>query len=289
LPGAPQNRILPQIMRPPMPSRNFPKTADNGKFLASAHRLSTFLLAAVSLPVFAKLFIPMDSGWPEALLILTMTASTLIALARQLPSQNIFLAAFGIALIGGAASALGVRTGIPFGPFMFGPAAGQQFFKTLSWAMPLLWVVVILNSRGVARLILRPWRKTRNYGFWLIGFTAGLTALFDVTLEPFASRIQHYWLWMPTKFPVTWQSAPLSDFLGWAFVTLLILAFVTPALINKQLSRRSVPDYHPLAVWLGAILLFGTACALHGIWIAVVVDGIIAIVTAVFAVRGGRW
>jgi len=276
-------------MRPPMPSRNFPKGTADGKILASAHRLSTFLLAAVSLPVFAKLFIPMDSGWPEALLILTMAASTLIALARQLPLQNVFLAAFGIALMGGAASAVGFRTGIPFGPFMFGLDAGQQLFKTLPWAMPLVWVIIVLNSRGVARLILRPWRKTRNYGFWLIGLAATLTALFDVTLEPFASRIQHYWLWMPTKFSITWQGAPLVDFLGWAFVTLLILAFVTPALINKQLSRRSVPDYHPLAVWLGAILLFGTACASHGIWIAVAADAIIAIVTAVFAVRGGRW
>ena len=74
--------------------------------------------------------------------------------------------------------------------------------------MPLIWVVVILNSRGVARLILRPWRKIRNYGFWLIGLTAALTMLFDLAFDPFASRVKHYWLWVPTKLPLTWQGAP---------------------------------------------------------------------------------
>jgi len=84
--------------------------------------------------------------------------------------------------------------GIPFGPFLFGVEAGPQLFKTLPWAMPLIWVVAVLNSRGVVRLILRPWRKLRSYGFWLIGLTAALTMLFDLAFDPFASRVKHYWL-----------------------------------------------------------------------------------------------
>ena len=93
-----------------------------------------------------------------------------------------------------------------------------------------------------------------------MGLTALLTVLFDLALDPFAARVKHYWLWLPTKFPVTWQGAPLVNFLSWAAVSLLILAFVTPALINKNPVRRA-PDFHPLAVWLGAILLFGLASA----------------------------
>jgi uncharacterized membrane protein len=155
--------------------------------------------------------------------------------------------------------------------------------------MPLIWVVVLLNSRGVARLILRPWRKTRTYGFWLIGFTAALTLLFDLALDPFASRIKHYWFWTPTKFPLTWQGAPLVNFAGWAGVTLLILAFITPALINKQLSKRRSPDFQPLAIWLGAILFFGIASAQNGLLAAAAVDAAMGIITVIFAVRGARW
>jgi hypothetical protein len=112
--------------------------------------------------------------------------------------------------------------------------------------------------------------------------------LFDLAFDPFAARAKHYWLWLPTKFPATWQAAPLVNFFSWAAVSLLILVFITPALINKSPVRRTV-DYHPLAVWLGAILLFGVASARHGMWPSVALDGTLAVTTAIFAIRGGRW
>jgi uncharacterized membrane protein len=279
-------------MRPSTQPENQPATTPAEKMKAWFHWLLVFLLAAAFALVLAanamSLELPGRPGWPEALLILLATVSTITALARQLALQNVLLAAFVIALLGGAVHALGVTMGIPFGPFLFGAEAGPQLFKTLPWAMPLIWVTAILNSRGVVRLILRPWRKIRSYGFWLIGLTAGLTMLFDLAFDPFASRVKHYWLWMPTKFPLTWQGAPLVNFLSWAAVALLMLVFVTPALINKNPARRA-PDFHPLAVWLGAILLFGIASAMHGMWVAVALDGAIAVLAATFAIRGGRW
>jgi uncharacterized membrane protein len=258
------------------------------------HWLFVALLAVIFALVLATflappLHFPGDSNWPEIALLLIATASTIFALQRQLPIQNVLLAASIIAIVGGGISALGAASGIPFGPFTFTGGLGPKLFKILPWAMPFIWVVVVLNSRGVARLILRPWRKTKTYGFWLMGLAAVLTMLFILALDPFTSRIRHYWFWMPVKFPMTWQGAPPVNFLSWGIVTLLILAFITPALINKQLSRRSSPDFHPLCVWLGGILIFGIACAQNGLWPAAVVDTAIGIVTIVFAVRGARW
>jgi uncharacterized membrane protein len=251
--------------------------------------VSTFLLAAAFALAFAAVWIAPEANWPEALLLLLATVGTVIALARRLPLQNVLLASLITAGIGGAAHTLGVVTEMPFGPFTFTPAIGAQLFKTLPWAMPLVWVVVILNSRGVARLVLRPWRKIRTYGFWLIGLTAALTVLFDLAFDPFATRVKHYWFWLPTKFPLTWQGAPLTDFIGWATVSLLILAFITPALINKQPGRSNPPDFHPLVLWLGAILLFGTASALHALWLAAGADAVVFAVAAGFAIRGAKW
>jgi len=262
------------------------------KTKAGIHRLLVVLLAAAFGLVLAvdnlALTLPGPAGWPAALLLLLAVAGTIAALARHLPLQNVLLAALIIALLGAAAHTLGAISGIPFGPFLFGAEAGPQLFKTLPWPVPLLWVLILLNSRGVARLILRPWRKVRNYGFWLIGLTALLALLFDLAFDPFAVREKHYWIWLPTRFPVTWQGAPLMNFFSWAAVSLLILAFATPALINKNPHRRS-PDFHPLVVWLGAILLFGIAAARHEMWPAAALDGAIAVVTATFAIRGGRW
>jgi uncharacterized membrane protein len=254
------------------------------------HRLFAFLLGAAFALELAALFAPAHfSDWPETTLILLATISTVASLARQLPLQNVLLAALVIALVGGGAHALGVITAIPFGPFNFGTQAGPQFFRTLPWEVPLIWIVAILNSRGVARLILRPWRKIPTYGFWLIGFTAILMVLFDFALEPFAARVKHYWLWSPTKSPVAWYGASPVNFIGWAVVSILILAFVTPALINKQPGKKSSKDFHPFVVWLGAILIFGVASGLHGLWTAVGVDAIIGIVVTIFAIRGAQW
>jgi uncharacterized membrane protein len=229
------------------------------------------------------------SDWPVAVLLLLAVKSTIAALARRLPLQNVLFATFLIGIAGGVADWLDLKTGIPFGPFAPGHNAGPKLFHALPWALPVIWVVAILNSREVARLILRPWRKYHGYGFWLIYVTTVLTALFDLALDPFASRVKQYWFWGPTRFPLTWQGAPVTNFFGWAVMTLLILAFITPMLIIKHPTHRRPPDFHPLTVWLGGVLLFGVATALNGLWTATAADAAIGIVTAVFAVRGARW
>jgi uncharacterized membrane protein len=276
-------------MPTPKPPKNQSATDFVHKIMTWFYWLLNFLLIAAFTLTLTKLFVPMNSGWPEALLILTAAVGTLTALARQLPLQNVLLAASIVAIFTGTALAVGALTGIPFGPFTFDNNAGPELFQTLPWVMPLVWGVVILNSRGTARLILRPWRKTKTYGLWVMGLAAILTALFDLTLEPFASRVQHYWIWTPTKFPVAWYGAPLVNFPAWALLTLLVLAFTTPALINKQPRKKNSRSFHPFAVWLGGILFFAIASASHGLWPAVTVDTAVGIITAVFAILGARW
>ena len=275
-------------------SRSHSNTAGAAKLTAWSYWIFTVLLAAAFLLMLATLLLPSlhfpgNSNAPEAALLLTATAGTILSLDRQLPLQNVLLASSVIALIGGAAHTLGAISGIPFGQFTFTDELGPELFQRLPWAMPLIWVVAVLNSRGVARLILRPWRKTKTYGFWLISLTVVLTVLFDLALDPFASRIKNYWIWTRVKFPLAWQGAPPVNFLSWGIMTLLILAFVTAALINKQLSRRSTPDFHPLCVWLGCILIFGIACGQNKLGSAVAADATIGMVTIIFAVHGARW
>ena len=232
---------------------------------------------------------PGKPGGPVAVLVLTTLFATMAALTRHLPGQNVALAAVIIGFIGGLAHGVGAATAIPFGPFSYTASAGPRFINTLSWALPALWVIVILNARGVARLILRPWRKLRNSGFWLIGLTAALTVLFDVALEPFAARVKHFWLWQPTKLPFSWYGAPVVNFLGWLLTALLILAFATPALITKQQRQKSVPDYHPLVMWLLLLTLFAAGDITQQLWPAAGFCVLTGIVTAAFALRGARW
>ena len=236
-----------------------------------------------------KVFVlPGNPGWPAALVLFTAGATTLVSLSRQLPGQNVLLAASIIAVIAGTAQALGAITGIPFGPYLYTDAAGPKFFDVLPWSIPVIWIVVILNARGVARLILRPWRKSRLYGFRLIGVTAALALAFDFGLEPFATQVNHYWLWQPTKLALLWHGTPPSNFLGWLMTALLVLAFATPVMINK--SHQKFPsDFHPLIVWLLLSLLFASGAANHQLWLAAGLVVLTGLVTTVMAVRGARW
>jgi uncharacterized membrane protein len=258
-----------------------------------AHLAVTVLVAVIFVMLMAHLGTGQKSAdevaWQLPLLITLTAISTLTAMARQLQWQYVLTAAGIAAVFGSLAHIASSTAGIPLGPFIFGPAAGPRFFDKLPWTVPIIWVVVLFNARGVGRLILRPWRKIKTYGFWLIGFTVGLSTLFDLAMDPYVSRVQHYWMWTPTRFPVKWVDAPVVNFVGWMFVTLLVFAFATPLLIKKQPGQRNQPDYHPLGIWIGALLLFAIASGLHGLWAAAGLDAVLLVVPAVFAIRGGRW
>ncbi len=228
-----------------------------------------------------------EHHWPEGLLLILATASTIASLTLRLPGQNVMLASVVIALFGAGAVCLGATTAIPFGPITFTPNVGQMLFYPLPWSMPMLWVLAMLNARGVARLIMRPWRQNKNYGFWVIGIAAVLIVMFDLALEPFAVSIMNFWVWSATKLRIAWYTAPVVNFIGWALVALLILVFTTPALINKKPGKQPA-DYYPLAVWLGIHAVFLTAAVVHALWPAAIVTGISSIIVAIAALLGTR-
>ena len=244
------------------------------------------LLGVASL---VELLVPRWLSWVDAAAIALAAAASLLGLNRQLPLQNIFTAAVVTAAIGSAVHGFSARTAIPLGPIVFNSQAGAQSFSVVPWTIPLLWIAVLFTARGVGRLILRPWRKTKRYGYWLIGFTSILVAAFDFALEPWAWHVKHLWLWEPTKLTVNWNGATPLNFLVWGLAALLILMFITPSLIKKQPGSSSTPDFHPLALWLGALLIFAVGSASAGLWWSVGADAVIAGATGFFAVRGAKW
>jgi putative membrane protein len=226
-----------------------------------------------------------DAVWPVGVLLVVATASTLVSLTRTLQVQNVCVTAAFILVLAAAVLFLDAKTAIPFGPLIFTPNCGEQIFDALPLTPPLLWLVIILNCRGVARLILRPWRKLRTYGFRVIGLTCLLTVLFDLGLEPFATRVHRFWIWDVTGTAPGWFAAPWVNFLGWAMTTLLILAFTTPWLINKMPSGKRPPDIHPLFLWLTLNLYLAASLATHQLWPATATVLGVSMVTSVLAWR----
>ena len=234
---------------------------------------------------------PGDSPGIGAGLIVLAAVTSVLSLAKQLPLQNVLAAAVITAFLGGIAFSLTAQPAIamPFGPIVFQPGAGSKIFSAVPWPLPLLCVIAIFNARGVSRYILRPWRKTKRYGWWVIGLSAVLVTAFDLALEPFAVHAAHIWLWQPTKIPATWQGASPLDPVGWFVMTLLILAIITPWLIRKQPGRSHAKGFHPVVIWLGSLLLFAVEAARNGMWGPIWIDAGLAAVTLLFVVRGVKW
>lgn len=227
-------------------------------------------------------------AWLDALLLVLAVATTLAGQAQRLPLQNVLFAGALIAGIGGVVQAIGAATGIPFGAFAYTGKAGGRIFGLVPWLLPLVWGVVIFNARGVARLVFRPWRKTRHYGFFIIGLSCLLAMLFDFGFDACASRVSHYWRWQTAQGRLTWYGTPWINFLGWLLTALLILAFATPFLLNKK-PQKSPPFYHPLVVWLALNGVFAAGAAAHHLWAAAGLSTAGGFVTLGFALRGARW
>ena len=266
-----------------------PPARDRASRLSLFAQAAFYLGAVIWTGALVRLLPFKTTYWLEGLFLLAALAVTLISLARTLPAQNVLSAAGLIALMASIVEIISAKSGIPFGQRVFTEDFGPRIFGLLPWPVPLIWVIAVLDARGVARLILRPWRKLSKYGFWVIGLTCVLAVVFDLALEPFASATSRYWIWWTSKSMPAWYSTPFFSFIGWLVVTLLILAFVTPWLINKNPSRSSPPDYQPLLIWLGLNLVFAAGCAGEHLWKAVIFDVIAATVVTTFAIRGARW
>ena len=215
--------------------------------------------------------------------------SALASLYQSLQLQNVAAAAIGMFGILSVVIWLNSKISVPFGPQVFTDSCGAQLIEGLPLLPPLFWLAVILTARGTARLILRPWRKLRTYGFRLIGLTCLLTTTFDFGLEPFASRVNHFWIWQPTTVTSTWYGAPWINFFGWLVTSVLLLAVITPWLINKQPIRKRPADFHPLWLWLGLNLFLAWQLTAHRLWAAAIVVGGQTAITSLVAWKNGRW
>ncbi len=232
--------------------------------------------------------LPPEGRWIEALLPVLAAFTSLLALGRRLPLQNVLMAGALIAGLSIAIVAVGALSGVPFGPVVYSDAFGERFFGVVPWPMPLLWIALVVSGRGVARLIMRPWRKTNFYGYWVIGFACLLAVLFDLGLEPFAVQVKGWWIWLSGKSVLSWHTAPWVNSLGWLITALALIIAAIPWLINKQPVKQPT-DYHPLVVWLLLNLWLGTGNALQQMWLPVGVALLGNILAAIYAVRGARW
>ena len=207
--------------------------------------LVAFLVcAAACLAPLLSLPALLPARWALAALLVLGAATTLLNLSRSLPAQNIFAAAVLIMGLSSLAQLFGSKAGCFVAPFTYlDPSAAKTFQPLLT---PLGWLVAILSSRGLARLLLRPWRPNPNYGLWAIAVTCALVFVLDACLD---LADWHNDDWLATAACI--------------ITTIAIVVLAVPWLINKRPGAQPPPDWQPFIVWQTFNLLLGFAEAFH--------------------------
>jgi hypothetical protein len=193
-------------------------------------------------------------------MLVLATLATLFGLSRWWPSQNIIaIACLTILLSGALEHILVISTGAGYPDL-----AGKGIFG-VPWTLPLFWLVVMLNARSVARLILWPKRERGSYGLWLILYTALMTALVLLVQETVSGRFSNW-------------AAPLMLCAVRFLAAVFFLAIVAPFLIPKG-AVVPPPEYGPVTIWTLINLYLIVIAAMWSYWdcagILVVANGIL--------------
>ena len=167
------------------------------------------MLAGITIPIWLCLALP---NWSWLSYAIYMT-SYIVAIAilgiehRKLP----LILPLGFA-VGLAFEILGVSTGLPFGRYRY-VALDTARVLDVPVVVPVMWGVF----SATAYLAARPFAR----GPWLVLLASALMVILDLALDP-AMTSWRAWVWEGGWGPA-WQGVPLSNFLGWLLVSLVII------------------------------------------------------------------
>jgi bisanhydrobacterioruberin hydratase len=187
---------------------------------------------------------PPGQNWIASLFLLLAALVLLVKTA----SFSDLLRLAGVALAGLFVEALGVRSGLPFGAYLYTDVLQPQLFD-VPLVMACAWMVLIAYLKQTARyLSWRAWMKALLMALWM-------TAI-DLVIDPLAANQLGYWRWLSAG---AYYGIPLSNFAGWFVVSLLIFI----------IWRREWRENYWASMMGLSILLFFTLIALaHQLFLA---------------------
>lgn len=192
------------------------------------------LLAALTVAL--EICYPLLSGSArDRLTVATVLAFLAATLSHAAATQGVAWAARYLALVVAlsfAVEAVGVRTGVPFGSYQYDGGLGPAVLS-VPLVVPLAWAMFAYPALVAGRLVGHAWLG----GAWAL-------ASWDLFLDPQMVRAGHWHF--------AQDGVPLTNYLGWAGVALLLMALVSR--LPWRDSVVGVPVALFLWTWLGSAL-----------------------------------
>ena len=196
-------------------------------------------VALAALTVLLQVAYPLVHGHPrDVLTVVTVCAFFLASTTHALRTRGLGWTA-GLVLLsvgtGLVAEAVGVATGVPFGDYRYSRTLGAQLLA-VPVVIPLAWAMFAYPSLVAGQRLARS-----RPGAALVG--AAALAGWDLFLDPQMVAAGH-WRWLDVRHALPGvPGIPVSNFLGWALVALVLMA------VLQLLPRRCADDRVPAALF----------------------------------------
>jgi uncharacterized membrane protein len=189
-----------------------------------------------------------------AIVVSFACASTTHALVTR--GVRVAGAVVGIAaVIGFCAEVVGVHTGVPFGRYAYSSSLGVRI-AGVPVLIALAWLMFAWPAALVARLVARQYGARVVVGAWLL-------TSWDLFLDPQMVAAGH-WSWRdPGVHLPGVPSVPLTNYLGWLVVSLIVCAGIQAVLPDDPRDDR-IPVAMVLWTYFSSVLALSVFLQLAG-------------------------
>jgi hypothetical protein len=239
---------------------------------SSSRPVSVLLLVGTGLAFLNRLYEWRGQAWTDAVWLLLGLAVTILWCSRNLPLQNSLSA---IATLFALGWFIKFVSKVGFHSVAELPGVCMPTQSSLAdYAQPMAWAVLLLNARGVARLILSLKGKRPNRGLWTLA-VAGILVCVPQLAE---------WSTIKRGGLSNWHGYVVHIAAWWGF-SVFCLALATPALSK----RRPGPEFdsiEPVWIWAGFNCLVIVTAVNQKNWVATIFQAAAIAIVAGSAVRG---
>jgi putative membrane protein len=182
---------------------------------------------------------------------------------------------------------IGATTGFPFGIYSYTDVLQPKILGVVPMAIPFAWLLIVGAAVGTSEPVLEQSGRTA-LGDARVSVTKVLTAaslalLLDVTIEPFAVNINHYWVWSDSIHS-SYYGIPTTNFAAWWFTSLILVLVLLNRRRAATLARLSHParsvgrvfwPWLPLTLYLTNLTMFVLVNLARGQEMAAVIGALI--------------
>ena len=218
-----------------------PHGASVSRLRDAALKLLLFLYAAWyagGLAIFTTGWFPVHvqvgvSGWGDCVFLSLAGLLTFFIAWRDCVWKDLALAGTFLILASTAVEIMGVKTGIPFGQYVYTEQLGHGL-GGVPWIIPICWFILLLNAYIICSVLIVPREGALSHDSLILVIlaTSVVVTLVDLNLEPVAVNLKQYWHWVDRKG--SFYGVPRINFFGWLSVSIVMVSALAHVLDPRR-------------------------------------------------------